>query len=189
MITLAQNSIKIDSPTPTLKPVGFNPILSYVEGYAYNQSGNIIPRAKISVKLKADNKLFYQTNADETGFFTIYSNNLPFFEYYLEITDPIVGTSVKQTTNEFIAFNQKYITENDLDLIKSTRASKPIINKETGRENIILSKPKSIPTSQPTINKTGNQLVVFILIFVFLIVAFALMLFYIIKKRQQIPFK
>lgn len=186
MINLAQNSIKIDLPTPTLKPIGFNPILSYIEGYAYNQSGKIIPRAKILIKLKADNKLFYQTDADETGFFTIYSNNLPFFEYYLEITDPIVGTSVKQTTSEFITFNQKYITENNLDLIKSTRSSKPIINKETGKENIILSKSTPIPTPQSTTNKINNQLVVFILVFLFLIVTFALMVFYIVKKRQQI---
>src|SRR3989338_8014703 len=171
MMRLAQTSIRIDPPTPTLKPIGFNPILSYVEGYAYDKTSAAIPNAKITVKLKADDQVFYQTTADDTGFFAIYSNNLPFFEYYLEITDPVVGIPVKQTTTEFVTLNQDYITSEDLDLIKSTRSGEPIINPETGRENIILSTPTPAITSQPSTGKTGSQLVALILILVFLIVA------------------
>lgn len=183
---LAQTSIRIEPLTPTTKPVGFNPILSYIEGYAYDKTGATIPNAKITVKLKANNKVFYKTTADENGFFTVYSNNLPFFEYYLEILNPVVGTPVKQTTSEFITFNQDYLTSEDLDLIKFTRAGKPIINPETGRENTIFSTPTPAITSQPTTGKTGSQLVTLILILVFLIVAVAAILFYIIKKRQKI---
>ena len=186
MTKLAQTSIRIDPPTPTLKPGGFDPILSYVEGYAYTQSGVVIPKARVTVKLKANNELFYQTTADENGFFNVYSNNLPFFEYYLEITNPVVGTPVKQTTTEFITFNQDYLTAEGLDLIKSTRAGEPIINPETGRENTIFSTPTPVITSQPTTGKTGSQLIALILILVFLIVAVAAILFYIVKKRQQI---
>ena len=102
---LTQSSIRIDPPTPTTKPLGFNPILSYIEGYAYDEIGKIIPNAKIVVTLNDNDEVVYTTSADTTGFFTVYSNNLPFFEYYLNITSPN-GKTVKQTTAEFIIFNK-----------------------------------------------------------------------------------
>ena len=182
---LAQTSIRIDPPTPTVKPIGFNPILSYIEGYAYNESGAAIPNARVAVKLKANNEVFYQTTADETGFFAVYSNNLPFFEYYLEITNPVVGIPVKQTTTQFITFNQDYLTKENLNLVKSTRADEPIINPETGRENITLSTPTPAAASQPSA-KVGNQIIALVFVLLFLIVAVGAILFYIVKKRQQI---
>jgi hypothetical protein len=185
MTKLAQTSIRFDPPTPTVKPMGFDPILSYIEGYTYNESGTVISNATVTVKLKADDQVFYKTTADESGFFAIYSNSLPFFEYYLEITNPAVGTPVKQTTSEFIALNQDYLASENLDLIKSTRAGEPIINPETGRENIILSTPTPAAASQPSA-KVGNQMIALVFVLLFLIVAVGAILFYIVKKRQQI---
>src|SRR3989339_1758482 len=108
----AQASIRIEEPIATPKPVGFNPILSYIEGYAYDKTGAIIPNAKIAVKLKANKEIFYQTTADENGFFMIYLNHLPFFEYYFDITAPN-GITVTQTTTEFKNLNQDYLAKLD----------------------------------------------------------------------------
>src|SRR3989338_11705736 len=184
MMRLAQTSIRIDPPTPTLKPIGFNPILSYVEGYAYDKTSAAIPNAKITVKLKADDQVFYQTTADDTGFFAIYSNNLPFFEYYLEITDPVVGIPVKQTTTEFVTLNQDYITSEDLDLIKSTQGGSSIVNPETGDINTIINSiPTPIVTTQPEAKATGQTLAIIVLL-IFLIIALITGVFYILKKRK-----
>jgi len=184
MMKLAQASIRIDPPTPTVKPIGFNPILSYIEGYAYDEIGKIIPNAKIVVTLNDNDEVFYTTSADTTGFFTVYSNNLPFFEYYLEITDPVVGIPVKQTTTEFITLNQDYITSEDLDLIKSTQGGSSIVNPETGDINTIINSiPTPIVTTQPEAKATGQTLAIIVLL-IFLIIALITGVFYILKKRK-----
>lgn len=177
----AQASIRIEEPIATPKPVGFNPILSYIEGYAYDKTGATIPNAKIAVKLKANKEIFYQTTADENGFFMIYLNHLPFFEYYFDITAPN-GITVTQTTSDFITLNQDYLAEQNLNLVKSTRGGKPIINPETGRENIIINTP--IPTILPQQPAgSNNQIIAIAILLLFLIVASAGIVFYMMKRR------
>ena len=179
---LTQSSIRIDPPTPTTKPLGFNPILSYIEGYAYDEIGKIIPNAKIVVTLNDNDEVFYTTSADTTGFFTVYSNNLPFFEYYLNITSPN-GKTVKQTTTEFITFNKDYLTEHDLNLIKATQGGSSIVNPETGDINTVISTP--IPTAIPQQQaKSNNPMIATAILLLFLTVALGGIVFYIFKKRK-----
>jgi hypothetical protein len=183
----AQNSIKIDSPTTTPKPkAGFNPILSYIEGYTYDQSASLIPLAKVSVKLKADDQVFYVTYADETGFFTIYSSNLPFFEYYLEIQTQD-GHKIKQSTAEFINLNKDYLDKENLNLVTSIRAGKPIINPTTGQlnEKSALRNQAITPTSQPVKTSLFNPAAMLLLVVIFLLVAVTVGLVLYIKRSKS----
>ena len=177
----AQSSITINPSTPTPKPIGFNPILNYIEGYAYSAAGVTVPKAKIAVTLKGNDEVFYTTTADETGFFTIYSNNLPFFEYYLDITSPN-GKTVKQSTTEFITLNKNYLTKQDLDLIKATQGGSSIVNPETREINTVINIPTPTVTP-PAPVKTGSQIIVIIILLLFLIVVLGNVIFYIVKKR------
>lgn len=192
MIKLAQLSIRIDdSPSPTSNKVGFNPILSYIEGYAYNSKGEIIPNAQILVKLKNGNQLFYKTTADENGFFNIYANHLPFLEYYLEIIDPKTKESFSQTTVDFVKLNKNYLDKQKLDLIKSTKDNKPIINPETKERNIVFNQNSSfVPTSvtekptSPVNLTTKNQLMIIFLILIFLFLILGLLFYYFFSKNK-----
>ncbi len=192
MTTLAQLSIKIDdSSSPTPKKVGFNPILSYIEGYAYNSKGEIIPNAQILIKLKNGNQLFYKTTADENGFFKIYANHLPFLEYYLEVIDPKTKESFNQTTVDFVKLNRDYLDKQKLDLIRSTKDNKPIINPETKERNIVFNQNSSlIPTlvtekTTPPVNlKTRNQLMMVFLILIFLFLILGLLFYYFFQKNK-----
>src|SRR3989339_439065 len=112
----------------------------------------------------------------------IYLNHLPFFEYYFDITAPN-GITVTQTTTEFINLNQDYLAKLDLNLVKSTRGGKLIINPETGRENIIINTP--IPTILPQQPAgSNNQIIAIAILLLFLIVALAGIIFYMAKRRS-----
>lgn len=109
----------------------FDPILTYVEGYAYDDKNQTIPNAKIEVKLKMNDKSLYQTTADSVGFFNISPKNLSLFEYYLQFTDPITKKTTVQTTSDFVKSNQEYLESEKINLIKATKnnisSSKPSI--------------------------------------------------------------
>jgi len=87
----------------------FEPILSHVEGYVYGKNNQRIPKAEVLVKLSMNDQFIYQTKADDSGFFTIYTKDLPYLEYYLEFTDPVTQEKIIKTTSEFVSGNQSYL--------------------------------------------------------------------------------
>ncbi|KKQ23525.1 MAG: hypothetical protein US40_C0013G0010 [Candidatus Roizmanbacteria bacterium GW2011_GWC2_37_13] len=149
--------------------LGFEPILNYIEGYAYDENGQRIPNPKITVKLREGDLTFYTTQADDSGFFTIYGKNLPFPEYYLEFTDEF-GKAYQKTTSAFVKDNGSYIKSEGLDLINSTKSDQPIINPATGQLNQIIKKieaPKESNKITPNFNFILTGLILVVLLFVF----------------------
>src|SRR3972149_11827084 len=74
----AQSTVSIPNPTddPSVssqdKPaIVIDPILQYLEGYAYDSKGAIIPNAKVMVKLEMSKAVFYETKTDEKGVFRV----------------------------------------------------------------------------------------------------------------------
>jgi hypothetical protein len=126
---------------------GYEPILNYVEGYAYDDTGKPMPKAKITVKLIDSDATFYSTTADDTGFFTIYGKNLPFPEYYFEMSDGKGGVPKIVTTSKFVELNKSYLENENLNLMNSTKNNQPIINPKTGQLNEI----------EKNINKTSSE--------------------------------
>jgi len=165
----------------------FEPILNYIEGYAYDSSGNVIPGAKIEVKLSVNNSLSYETKADDSGFFTIFSKNLPYLEFYLEFTDPKNGKLIKKTTSEFITDNKSYLTTEKINPVTGTKYGQPVIDPKTGKLNTIDKNYQlPMPTTPPEATKKsafsgGIFLIVFILIALFS--SLVGVVFYIKKSR------
>jgi hypothetical protein len=139
-----QQSIKIDSlvgENPEEKNIipGYEPIFSHVEGFAYDEKGTVIPKAKIDVILKTNNKIVYTTYTDDRGFFTIYSKNLPIFEYYLQIIPPGSKEAIHQTTSQFAKANESYVMSERLNFLSAKKNNQPIVNPATGSLNNIIT--------------------------------------------------
>lgn len=177
-----------------------NPILRHIEGYAYNNQGNIIPKAIMNVVAQMDGKVYWQTQADEKGFFQIYSNQLPIFPYYLEIINP-KSPNLRNiiTTSQFIRFNKDYLINNKINLINATKNNQLIsttssyFKKEitpfptlSERDNLNLLIPTKIIKENNEINKQRNFLLTIGVILFFLISLVAgLILFYLKRKNNS----
>lgn len=187
----AQQSIIINDDKKTFeenktdtqsKKIGFEPILRYIEGFAYDRNGQVIPKAKIEVRLKMNNNIFYTTTADDSGFFTIYGNNLPFFEYYLNYISP-TGERFTQTTSDFYKTNKDYLEEKKINLIKATKTNQSIIDPSTNKFNHIVNQP-SVNYQQKNKSNIKNINLIIILIIIFLSVI-VIGLFIYIKKHKS----
>ena len=95
----------------------YEPILSHLDGFAYDDTGMIIPFASIQIKQKMDGALIYETAANEIGYFTIYSKDLPIFEYDITVIPPNSKKQYVKSTSQFIVENDDYITDNKLNLV------------------------------------------------------------------------
>lgn len=165
---------------------GYEPILNYVEGYAYDDSGRPMPKAKINIKLIDSDTVFYSTTADDTGFFTIYGKNLPFPEYYFEISDGKGGVPKIVTTSKFVGMNKSYLEGENLNLMNSTRNNQPIINPATGELNEI---EKNVKTDSKegisnTIRNLINSKFIFVLFVLVLLVPVTVGMILYIKKNK-----
>ena len=189
-----QQTIKIDSLTDSKtieekKSPGYEPVFSHVEGYSYNDKGIVIPKAKIDVILKSNNKIVYTSYADDSGFFTIYSKNLPIFEYYLQIVPPGATSAIHMTTTEFAKSNKTYIASEKLNLLTAKKNNQSIINPVTGSLN------NSVKDNNPSGNVDSKQIMPiaknnfnlnFLLILIFIVMLLFITLgvvFYIKKSR------
>ena len=166
---------------------GYEPILNYVEGYAYNDTGKIMPKAKITVKLKDSDAIFYKTTTDDTGFFTIYGKNLPFPEYYFEISDNKGGLAKVVTTSKFIEMNKSYLDNENLNLMNSTKNNQSIINPTTGQLNEIEKNVNKINLKKNlsnSIKNIVNSKFIFVLFILVLLIPITIGMILYIKKNK-----
>ncbi len=178
------------------------PILRYLEGYAYNAQGQVVPFAAVSIKLQMSGKTVYETSADKDGFFRIAPQNLPIFEYYVEFSSPNSATPFKMTTSEFAQKNKNYLAENKINLMTVTENGKSI-SRVIVEPSGSASPPAAISTTpgfianqfggqknqsgianQPSANKTFILYVVIILVSLIILV-FIGVFFYLKKKKEQ----
>jgi hypothetical protein len=165
--TIHANSLSIETDKP--KIYSFEPILNHVEGFVYDNNGQIVPQADVLIRLKINNQLFYQTKADDSGFFIIYTNNLPYVEYYFEFINPKTGKKIVKTTSKFFSDNKIYLTNNKINMMTGTKFNQPIINPKTGKLNNI---NKNIPTTSKTNGKileSGIKTTLAVIVFVLIV--------------------
>ncbi|KKP71863.1 MAG: hypothetical protein UR68_C0025G0008 [Candidatus Roizmanbacteria bacterium GW2011_GWA2_35_19] len=189
-----QQTIKIDSLTDSktieekMSP-GYEPVFSHVEGYTYNGDGIIIPKAKVDVILKSNNKIVYTTHSDSSGFFTIYSKNLPIFEYYLQIIPPGAPSAIHLTTSEFAKSNESYIAAEKLNLLTAKKNNQSIVNPVTGSLNNIVRQNNinnNINLKQTTNNGSKKIQFSFLLILIILgVLIFATFVIVVYIKKQN----
>jgi hypothetical protein len=169
----AQQSIKIEEPEAVVSPkseIHIDPILRFVEGFAYDKNNEAIPKAKVNVRL-LNKSVFYSTTADDTGFFTIYRNNLPPLEFYLQYIDPRTGVEVIRTTSEFVTDNGNYLQEERINLMAGTKFDQPVIDPKTGRLNQIdrnYVPPTLAPTGTAAGSKSALSTNIFLIVFILL---------------------
>lgn len=169
------------------------PILNYVEGYTYNQSGKTIPGATVGVYMSFSDKPYYETKADQTGYFRISSENLPFMPYELRYT-AVTGANFKTPTSKFIAQNIAFFNENKINLnnyknkegkeiaVESLLTpTKPPGFKETG-----FAEKKPVATETKKTSGSSDTIIFVAAILLLLISIVGVLLgFYLYKKRQQ----
>jgi len=171
----------------------YEPILNHIEGIAYDENNVAIPFATIQIKQKMDDAVIYETVTDEKGFFTIYSNDLPAFEYYIEVTNPVTSLHSIKTTSQFVRENTAYITDKKLNLLLAKRdgvvISKPAVeeletatntNKKNQQSYISLAKMsgenKNSLTSRLFENKNIAMIVTGIILVILIVVAAVLLI-------------
>lgn len=188
---------KVFSQTTTNKII-FHPILRYIEGYAYNNNGEIVPNAVVRIIVQMNNKVYYETKADDNGFFSILPNDLPIFPYYIEITDP-KKPNVKNnlTTSYFIKLNKNYLEKNNINLITAVKNNKMVVASMNDSQLKKISPTKImdnnflIPTKVKTQVEKENQpskntILLVVVILILLIILVAGVIFYYIKKNKNV---
>ena len=189
-----QQTIKVDSlneATPTQKEglPGYEPVFGHIEGYVYDEKGLIIPKAKVDIILKSNNKIVYSTYADDSGFFTVYSKNLPILEYYLQIIPSGSSEAIRLTTSQFAKANGDYFKSEKLNLLTARKNNQPIINPATGNLNNIIETNGLInqnnlnqrSKAKKSVFNTSFSLIAVVLI-IFVLASLGIM-FYIKKSR------
>ena len=130
-----------------------DPILNYLEGYAYDQTGKILANATVSVYLKFSNKPYYTTKTNEEGYYKISSEHLPFFPYEIRYTESN-RTIVKLSTTDFINQNSLFISDQEINLNAfkddkgQTFVKKPVTN---------IQNNNSAPTDQSKVILTNQN--------------------------------
>ena len=192
---IAENERTIRTP--------LEPIFRYLEGYAYDKSGNILPNTKVGIYVSYSSFPYYLTKTDDKGYFKISSNNLPNEPYkirYLTNT----GTLISEVgLTEFVSKNKNYLTQNKINLnqivdekgrvITPIKISPTKTKTETEKPDSFSSYPTSPQSStsntqtQSILSNNKNNLVLLtVLILIILIVTVGVLLyFYYQKNRSQ----
>jgi len=169
------------------KVISLGYIPNYLEGYAYDNNNNIIANATVGVYLTFSNKPYFQTKADEKGYFKIAPSSLPFFPYEIRYTTPL-GSAIKTTTSKFVSQNEEFITTKKINLNdykKNTILAKTNDNQGFIQNQIGTNKNGNKNISEKSLSN-NNQLMVPIIMLTLLLAGAAIILgFYIYKKNRS----
>ncbi len=123
----------------------FDPMPTYLQGTAYNQSGATLPDATVGIYMNSSSNPYYQTKTDSKGYFEIPTDYIPTLPYTIKYTTK-TGGSVTVTTSQFVESNAKYISDNKIDLYKPN-FSDPKVN--SNLEKSLANLTKNVGTSSP----------------------------------------
>ena len=160
----------------------FDPILTYVEGYARDKNGDVIANATVRVKLEMSDGVYYETKADDNGFFIINPENLPIFAYYLEFSSPDVVSLTKNATSEFVQNNEEHLTANNVNLMAATINGESLIPTESPQDLTQAEQPPPEESEQPFIAGENTNLILTLVAVIVLLGAAGGVLLYIKKK-------
>jgi len=179
--------------------IRFEPILNYIEGYAYDAQGNAIPNAKVGVYLTFSSKPYVEVTADAKGYYKIGAEMLPTMSYVMRYTSAS-GAVTKLSPSTFLKQNTNYLVSNKINLSqpKTTKSITDSATKEASqspsdtffRENPIAAvspttKGNSIgPDVTNQSNGSGNIMLLIIAV-VALIISVIVLVVFGLKKRQQ----
>lgn len=160
----------------------FQPITTYIEGYARDKNGDTLPNARVNIKLEMSDGVYFQTTTDETGYFYISPDNLPVFTYYLEFLVPNSTEVVKIYPAEFAQENEQYLSENNINLMAGTRKGQSLIPTTPSTPTPISANPQGV---QSTSSRDQLNMILTVVILIFLLGIVGGVLLYIKKKEAQ----
>lgn len=166
--------------------VQLNPILNYVEGYAVTEGGQILPGATVGVYLQSSNKPMYETTADESGFFRIYSEYLPSIPYELRFNG-LSDSQASIRTAAFIAENSAIDSERtNYYAFTASPENKAVLGEFTSMEEMTFA-DDAIPVTElgAEDKPAGLTVVVAVVLMVFIIIATSLMGLYITQLPKR----
>ncbi len=179
----------------------FAPILNYLEGYAYDSNGRVIPNAQVSIVLNFSNNPSYTTTADEKGYFKIDSAYIPSMPYRI-IYNTATGKSVETSTSKFLAQNIQNTKEQKLNLNSfnkttsvstskspSASASSEPSNNVKPKAQTSLINQKTLPDAEKTSQKiktnNPNRMLLIVVVLIFILLTAALVFAYFIFKNKN----
>jgi len=183
---------KVNAQARLVASVKFEPILNYLEGYAYDSQGEVIPNSTVSIILNFSNKPSYQAKTDEKGYYKISSEFLPSMPYRITYTTTN-GQVIPTSTSKFIVQNNNSIESSDIKINQFKNEKGNIItgvptpittaNNFQGGTTGIPGAPSS-KTKTPTISKM--LFLTFTIVVLFIITVVVILLVYIKRKRETV---
>lgn len=128
-----------------------NPLLNYLEGYAYDSNDKPIPNAEVTIYLIGSKKPYYETEANEKGYYFITSQHLPQMNYSITYVTPD-GKSYPITQTTFLEENIKTILANNLNLNKYLTQISPF--KVAAQERMVFSNQARQNKINPSVENT-----------------------------------
>jgi hypothetical protein len=189
-----QLSVRVESlltpvPGKTLsKEFRFEPLLRHLEGYVYDNQGQIASKAQVNIRLKQDKKLIHKTISDDKGYIKITSENLPLFDYYIEVVPSQSSKPMVVTTSNFINNNEDFIKSEKLNLMTVTKDDKPMYKTSFNQSDKLNQVDQNKVKNQPTIpvksffNK--NLIIIGLILFLLITVTVGMVLY--IKKSKSV---
>jgi len=149
----------------------FEPILTYVEGYAYSKEGELLPLAKVGYKQLGLNKNVFITTADKSGFFKIPTQYLPSFSYEIVFLPVNSVKPIILSTSEFLEKNLDYLGEKKLNLLTNINKDILLTNIENKSDEQAVNigfdsneNKKSLLQKVNTVNRTWLIIIVSVLL-------------------------
>jgi hypothetical protein len=178
---------KVNAQTMIASSIRLEPILNYLEGYAYDAQGKVIPNATVAVILNFSKKPSYQIKADENGYFKVASEFLPSMPYRIAYTTT-AGQVVKTSTSKFIAQNSDSIGESDIKINQFKNAKGETITAVPERRTTPGDFQKNGESTSPKQPKSllSITLPLILTITIFIIAAIVILVIYIKKKREMV---
>lgn len=162
------------------------PIPSYLEGYAYDENKKIIPSASVGVYLFGGTKPYYQTTADEKGYFKIESKHLPLWQYTIRYRS-LSGIKTQITTASFITVNNQFISSRKIDLYSPKNLGQNKTTSTSLKENGPKTQinPTSIASSISNIQ--SNKIFLIVVILIILVIITSIIIGIYVFKQKQTP--
>ncbi|KXK09543.1 MAG: hypothetical protein UZ22_OP11002001044 [Microgenomates bacterium OLB23] len=136
-LVLTEVDLREQNPTIPTNPKTveriFDPIARYLEGYAYDAAGRLMPMATVRVVLDTSNVVYYETKADDKAFYSISPKFLPILPYHIEYSPanviPAPANTIKVTIPQFVKKNKEY---HDTQLIHPMKGTKNGVQVDPG---------------------------------------------------------
>lgn len=186
------SAITVDENKKTVLSV--EPILNYVEGYAYDDFGKPLINATVGIYLNQADSPINEVTTDENGFYKISSEYLPPMSYGLQYSLSN-GLKVTVPLTKFISQNSQYIVDQQEKIYsykdKNGNLMKPTSLVEqlskTGGDNsgIVSNGQQAKKVQELAANSSNNLLMIISLVLISLGIVGIVLAIYMMKKNRQ----